>query len=376
MAATPNYYLIAFFAVALGASFAKANELDAPSYKFGGFGTLGASHSSQSLGDYVIDGTLPTGAGRSNNLATGNDSRLGVQLMANFTPRTSAVVQVISEYQADGSYQPRLEWVNIKYEFNSDTYIRFGRIDLPTFLYSDSRKVGYSYPWIHPPTELYRQLTITSSDGMDAKYRFGIGEAENSIKIIYGQTTLNRPTSISTSEDMRGIFDTIEYGSATFRIGYQMRESSSFNLLTGVTGSRVQNSDLSAAASYDPGKWFAVTEWIQRRSTTQINALSLSAGLRIEKFTPYFSYSQSSPASFISGFPAPTANAILSAHRSQSTDSLGIRWDFMNSADFKLQYDLVKIGANSNGYLINVPAGTVLYGTSFNVISAVVDFVF
>jgi flagellar basal body rod protein FlgC len=48
----------------------------------------------------------------------------------------------------------------------------------------------------------------------------------------------------------------------------------------------------------------------------------------------------------------------------------------MNSADFKLQYDLVNPGANSNGYLINVPAGTVSYGTSFNVISAVVDFVF
>src|ERR1017187_8653680 len=93
MVVTPNYFLIAFFTFALGISLAKANELEEPIFKFGGFATLGVSHSSQSLGDYVIDSTLPTGAGRSSNWAAGNDSRLGIQLMANFTPKTSAVFQ-------------------------------------------------------------------------------------------------------------------------------------------------------------------------------------------------------------------------------------------------------------------------------------------
>jgi predicted porin len=168
----------------------------------------------------------------------------------------------------------------------------------------------------------------------------------------------------------------LEYGPATFHVGYQQRESSSRSLLTGVTGAWVKNSDLSVGASYDPGDWFAMSEWIQRRSTTKVEAMYISAGYRVDKFTPYLTYSQDSPASFLAGSPAPTAAAIQNAKRAQSTVSLGVRWDFMKNTDFKLQYDQVRLGDNSNGQLANVPANVILYGTKFHVISAVVDFVF
>jgi hypothetical protein len=75
--------------------------------------------------------------------------------------------------------------------------------------------------------------------------------------------------------------------------------------------------------------------------------------------------------------PTTTAAQIASSRKSQSTVGLGMRWDFMRNYDFKIQYDRVTLGDNSNGYLINMPAGdTSLYGTSFYVITAVVDFVF
>lgn len=343
--------------------------------RFGGFGTLGLSHSSQRLGDYVLDGTVPKGPGRSSDWSAGNDSRIGVQMTADLTARTSVVLQVVSEYQADSTYRPTVEWANVKYAFSRNVYVRAGRIVLPTFLNSDSRRVGYSYPWIHPPIELYRQLSITSSDGVDAMYRFEIAGAGNSIKAIYGQNKIDRPTSISSARGLWGIFDTLEYGSALFRVGYQERESSSHNKLTGVTGAWITNSDLSVGASYDPGDWFAVTEWVQRKSTTKISAMYVSAGYRVNKFTPYLTYSQNSPASYLADFNATAAN-ILSAKRSQSTVSLGTRWDFIDDADFKLQYDQVRLSDTSNGYLANVPAGVYLYGTRFHVISAVLDFTF
>lgn len=352
------------------------NAVAKPIFKLGGFGTLGVSHSSQGLGDYVLDSTFPKGPGLSSNWATSNDSRIGVQVSANFTPKISAVLQVVSEYEADSNYRPGVEWANVKYAFTPDAYIRVGRIALPTFLYSDNREVGYSYPWIHPPVDLYRQLPMTNSDGLDASYRFEIGEAMNSIKIIYGRGKTDRPTSTSTAKDLRGIFDTLEYGPATLRVGYQERETSTLNLLTGVSGEWVPNSDLSIGAIYDAGDWFAMSEWIQRKSTTKLNAMYLSAGRRINQYTPYLTYSRNSQASFLPGFPAPTASAIQNAKRSESTASLGMRWDFMKNADIKLQLDQVHLGDDSNGYLANVPAGVILYGTRFHVISAVLDFVF
>jgi len=345
-------------------------------FKLGGFATLGASHSSQAQGDYILDSTLPKGAGRSSSWSTGNDSRIGAQLTANLTPKVSAVFQLISEYQADNSYRPAIEWANVKYAFSPDAYIRVGRIALPTFLNSDSRKVGYSYPWIHPPVDLYRVVSITNSDGIDAMYRFQIGEAGNAIKILNGINTIDRPTSVSESQDMWGVFDTLEYGSALLRIGYQKRIASSFNLLTGIQGAWVPNTDLSIGGSYDPGNWFVMSEWIQRKSTTKLSAMYVSAGVRVDKFTPYMTYSNNGRGSFLPGFPPPTAASVVSANRSQNTTSLGVRWDFMKHADFKFQYDRIKLSDNSNGYLANLPVNTVLYGTSFHVVSAVVDFVF
>lgn len=353
-----------------------ANTIEADQFKFGGFGSLGISHSSQSLGDYTIDSTVPKGPGRSYDWGFGNDSLLGAQVSATFTPQVSAILQVISEYQADNSYRPDVEWANVKYAYTPDTYIRVGRIALPTFLNSDNRYVGYSYPWVHPPVDLYRQLTITDSDGVDAMYRFQIGEFRNSVKAIYGKNTIRRATSISYSTDMRGIFDTLEQGATTLRIGYQERVSVSHNLLTGITGARIPYSDLSAGVSYDPGNWFILSEWIQRESTTKSSAMYISAGYRVDQFTPYLTYSQNSAASFIPGFPAPTAAAFQAAKRAQRTVSMGVRWDFMKNTDVKLQYDQIRLSNDSNGYLANVPAGTILYGTRFHVISAVVDFLF
>jgi predicted porin len=175
---------------------------------------------------------------------------------------------------------------------------------------------------------------------------------------------------------MWGVFDTLEYGSALLRIGYQKRIASSLNLLTGVQGAWVPNSDLSIGASFDPGNWFVMSEWIQRKSTTKLSAMYVSAGVRVDKFTPYITYSNNGRGSFLPGFPPPTAASIVSANRSQSTASMGVRWDFMKHADFKLQYDQVKLSDNSNGYVANLPVNTVLFGSSFHVISAVVDFVF
>lgn len=371
-----KFKLIVLFMLAAVIADAEAVETDQPMFTFSGFGSLGLSHSSQSLGDYVLDSGIPKGPGLSDNWSTANDSRIAGHLAADFTPKVSAVLQVVSEYHVENTYQPEVEWANVKYAFTPDAYIRVGRTELPTFLDSDNRDVGYSYVWVHPPLELYRQLAITHSDGFDAMYRFDIGNARNSIKAVFGRNKIERETSISNSRDIWGIFDTVEYGPATLHFGYQERESNSENLLTGVIGPWVRNSDLSVGASYDPGDWFAMSEWIQRKSTYKMAAMYISAGYRINKFTPYLTYSQNSQGSFLPGFPAPSSSSLRLANRSQSTVSLGVRWDFMKNTDLKLQYDQVKLSDNSNGFLANVPEDVNLYGTSFHVISAVADFVF
>ncbi len=345
-------------------------------FKFGGFGTLGVSRTDLKSGDYVIDTAMPKGAGRSNAWTESNSTRAAAHVTGNFTPQVSGIFQVDSEYRSDGTYKPEVEWLNLKYSFTPNVYVRVGRVALPTFIDSENHDVGYSYVWVTPPVDLYHQLSIFSSDGVDVLYRSEIGEISNSIKAIYGTSTHERPGSESTSKDLWGVFDTLEYGQALFHFSYQERREATKNLQTGITGTWGKYSDLSVGASYDPGEWFVISEWIQRKSTTKIGAMYVSGGYRIEKFTPYLLYSQNSQGSFITYTPTPSAAAIERSKRSQSTISMGLRWDFRRNTDFKLQYDQVRLSDYSNGYLINVPAGVTLYGSTFHVITAVVDFVF
>jgi hypothetical protein len=371
-----KYYLISILGIFACTANAEAAGSGPPMFTFGGFGSLGVSHSSMSLGDYTLDSSVPKGSALSDDWSTTNDTRIAGHVAAQFTPKISAMLQIVSEYHAPNTYQPEVEWANVKYAFTPDAYVRVGRIAVPTFLNSDNRDVGYSYVWIHPPLELYRQLAITHSDGVDAMYRADIGETVNTIKaILYGENTVERSTSKSNSKDMWGIFDTIEYGPATAHFSYQERLSSSENS-QGIAGPWIRNSDLSVGVQYDPGNWFAISEWIQRESTYKASAMYVSGGYRVKKFTPYLTYAQNSPGSFLPGFAPPSANSIRLAERSQSAVSAGVRWDFMKDTDLKFQYDRVKLSDNSNGFLANVPTGVTLYGQTFHVISAVVDFIF
>ncbi len=358
---------------------AKAEGLDQPMFTFGGFGSLGVSYSSMNMGDYVLDGGVPSGPGLSGAWSTTNDTRIAGHVAAQFTPKLSAVLQVDSEYHSGNTYRPEVEFANVKYEFTPDASIRAGRLSLPTFLESENRDIGYTYAWIHPPLEVYRQEHTTHSDGVDVDYRLQIGEVGNTFKAIYGSSTIDsndfQTASELSSTNLWGIFDTVEHGPTMIHAGYQQRETDSEYLLTGDYG-EIKESDLSVGVQYDPGDWFAMSEWIQHKSTYKTSAMYISAGYRVKKLTPYVTYAQNSPGTFLPGFPPPTPEAITLANRAQSTVSLGIRWDFMRNTDFKFQYDHVRLSDNSNGFLANVPTGVDLSGQSFHVISAVIDFVF
>ncbi|HUW00502.1 MAG TPA: hypothetical protein VMV88_10130 [Gallionella sp.] len=358
----------------------EAAGLDQPQVTFGGFGSLGVSHSTMASGDYVVDSGIPKGPGLSNYLSTTNDTRIAGHMAAQMSPDVSVVMQVDAEYHTGNSYAPEVEFVNVKYALSPDSYVRVGRVALPTFLESENRDIGYTYAWIHPPVEVYRQEPVTHGDGLDFNYRLHAGDATHSIKTVFGRTSFesndSQLSNAISSKNMWGIFDTTEYGSAIIHAGYLQRDTDSGSFLTSQGGAWVKDSDLSAGVQYDTGDWFVLSEWIQRKSTYETNASYASAGYRVKQFTPYLTYAQSSQGSFLPGFTAPTPEAVRLATRAQHTVSLGVRWDFMKNTDFKFQLDQVKLSDNSNGFLANVPANVTLYGSQFYVMSAVVDFIF
>jgi hypothetical protein len=403
--------LVAMLSSPAGLS-AAANDPNSSIFSLSGFGTLGLVHSSEDNADFTSTIFKPNGAGYSHDWSSDVDSLIGAQVIANFSPRLSAMVQVISQQNYNNNYRPHVEWANIKYELTPDASIRVGRTVLASFLVSDTRKVGYANPWVRPPVEVYSLVPIDSSDGIDASYRWHIGALVQTFVGTYGATSSTQPTG-SHAEARRqwNLSDTLEYGAATLRIAYQRANLTLDGLHTFISAFRQFGPQgdaladkydpyrkplefIGIGAMYSPPDWFVTGEW----GTSQLHSVLgestawyVSGGYRLAKLTPYLTYgalkansNTSDTGLNVSVLPPYLVrpgmglnaglDAILGSIAIQRTTSAGLRWDFMKNVSLKLQSDHTRLGAGSPGTLINLQPGFRPGGT-VNLFSIAIDFV-
>ncbi|MGI4857350.1 MAG: hypothetical protein ACRYHA_10685 [Janthinobacterium lividum] len=335
-------------------------------FSVSGFGTLGVTHSSLDTADFSSNALAPSGAGHSHRYDVTNGTMLGVQVDAQFTDKLSAVVQVVAEQRYDNSYRPTIEWANVKYAFTPDFSVRVGRIELPTFLNSDYKNVGYANPWVRVPAEVYNNEPITHSDGADLSYRLRLGDASNTVRMLYGYSSfhLDPGANRATGRGVVGLFDTVEYGAWTARVGYMHGTVK----LSGLDAKAV--TVYSTALAYDPGTWFLQTE-VARVSTQDLTPGYLSgyvtAGYRMGHFTPYVTYAQAHSLGH--------TTLVVNTNAGQRDLSAGVRWDVYKNVDLKLQFDHIWLPADSSGSFIDIQPQYRL-GTGTNVLALVLDFVF
>ncbi|WP_248795512.1 hypothetical protein [Pseudomonas sp. MWU13-2105] len=411
---TPTLNRLLLAAMTLYATTVDADDSTMPTFSLSSFGTLGIVHSSEKKADFTSSIYKPNGAGHTRDWNADVDSLIGAQVTANFTPQLSAVVQVISEQNYDNSYRPTLEWANFKYQFTPDFSMRLGRTVQPAFLLSDSRRVGYTLPWVRPPGEIYSLIPVTSTDGMDFSYRLHFGDLTNTVQGNVGQGDFRMPNSggRTLARDSWGISNLTEYGALTTRVTYQKTHLTveSFNPLFdsyrrfGDEGNVIADrydvkgkpfDFVGVGAVYDPGSWFVMGEWGHFDSHSVIGAMSawyISSGYRVDAFTPYVTYARSKTLSETSSAGLTTStlspalagaaaglngalNGILAASSGQQTLSLGVRWDFTKNMDAKLQYDHTRLDKGATGPLTNFQQDYEPGGT-FSLLSLAIDFVF
>jgi hypothetical protein len=404
---------ITLVAILIASTRVHAEQIPSQSiFAFSAFGTLGVVHSNEDRADFTTSPLSPNGAGFTHLWSPDIDSRLGAQVIAHFTPQLSAMLQVISEQNYDKTFRPHVEWANLRYQPTPELSLRLGRIVLPTFLLSDSRKVGYANPWLRPPAEFYALSPIFNSDGADVSYKMLVGEAISTLVGTYGNATFNAPGGGEFEvRRLWVIADTVEYGSLSFHVAYQASSFTYHTLDTLFNGFRqfgpqgmaladkysLNNKPsqvLTAGAMYDPGKWFLTGEWGRRNLHSAVGestAWYLSGGYRLAKFTPYLIYADVKsdtntfdPGLNVSALPpflaAPAAalnaglNTILASAAVQHTISVGSRYDVMKNVDLKMQYDRINLGAGSAGALINAQPNF-QRGGSLNLVSIAIDFV-
>lgn len=365
----------AIAALALHAASATAADAAPSMFSFSGYGTLGLAHSSERHADYTASNFQPNGAGAPRSWSADVDSRLGGQVAAEFDSHWSAVVQVVAEQRWDNSYTPALEWANVRYAFNPDFSVRVGRIALPTFLMSNSRKVGYTLPWVRTPNAVYNALAMTNNDGADLTWSAQFGQARNTVVAYAGRNNSTYPNGSAggyreKARHMRGLADTVNLGDLTMQLSHFDAKLSSTAIGLVDQPYRVN----SAGASFDPGAWFVTGEWarISGQDEHTIPSWYLGGGLRFGAWTPYAGVNwrkQAYPELHAAGAPVSTIGI------GQRGRNAGVRWDFSRNADLKLQYERNTPDAGSVGTLVNFQPGF-RPGAAYNVVSLALDFVY
>lgn len=402
------------FAALLQTTAAWAQTNDMPSVSFDGFGTAGVVYSDEDQADFRSDTLAADGAGYSRQLSPEVDSRVALQVTANFTSKFSSIVQAVVEQGHDESYTPTLEWANLKYDVTDHLYVRAGRMVLPAFMTSEYRKVGFAIPWVRPPQEVYALLPVSNFDGVSITQVSRFAGFTNTLHGSYGRRDVDTP-NIGEIEARNGLTlaDTLEWGPVSLFLQYSRFRASIDDLTPlfdgfrqfGTAGQAVAERNnandkvfdvVTLGARYDVENWFVMGEWTQSQSRTFIpdkQGWYVTGGWRYDSVTPYVTLAgvrttgnAIDPGVPNTGLSAPAAaqatrlntslNDLQRAEAAQQQRiSLGIRWDFAPNKSLKLQYDHVNLDNGSAGFLTNVQPGFEPGGT-FNVFSVAVDFVF
>jgi hypothetical protein len=74
----------------------------------------------------------------------------------------SATVQGMVRRMFNTGFQLDVPVFFVKADLTRDVSVRVGRIQLPVFMSSDYRQVGYSNTWVRPPIEVYGQIPSTA----------------------------------------------------------------------------------------------------------------------------------------------------------------------------------------------------------------------
>ena len=242
---------------------------------------------------YAVKSTLEgvdLGIGVDNHWSYRPDSIVGLQFEYAMSEGLDAVVQLTAKGGDD--FDINAEWAFLRYKPNDNLTLRAGRLRRPYYMYSDSLEVGYAYPWVRPPVEVYIP-SLTTYEGFDAEYAFNWGDWRTAVQVYHGRGSgLN---SILTNDGLSGVNATIERGSWTFRGSYNH-------------GSEVRWSDspelgqddvayYSVGARYDDGSLFALVEAVDSEVEEDLAVvgsvgITTTLGYQIGNAVPYFVYAK------------------------------------------------------------------------------------
>ena len=150
-----------------------------------------------------------------------SDAIVGLQLDASINNKTRYTHQMTT-VGYDLSHTVKTEWAYFSYELTNNTTIKAGRLRVPFFLLSESVDVGFTYPWVRPPIEIYT-LPMSGYEGATLEKRFSIGNGYGRASVFVGSGQNSVALLIDATlslADIKGISLNYNLGDFQFHFSY------------------------------------------------------------------------------------------------------------------------------------------------------------
>lgn len=376
---------------------------DDNAFTLSGFGTAALTRANTDMAEFARESQL-NGAG--NSAKFGVDSNLGLQVSYKLNDKISLTGQGLVSKRVTDEFGAELSWAFAKFKASDQLDIRVGRMGIPVYMISDYLNLGYANTYLRPPIEMYSQVPLQSVDGIDAIYRHDIGDSTLTSQVVYGRTETKGAGNSYTAKfrNIMGLNLVWDSGPMTLRFchirtDFSVDDSVSLNaVIAGLSRFgfssvadtlRIKDtraSFTSVGANLNYKNWLLQAEYGKRKSDARSLPDTTSwytlVGYKYGAFTPYFVHadvSQDTPRSF-ANLPTSGPLAALSAGANsyasnaaiQSSNSLGLRWDFHKAAALKVQFDRIS-PRDGAGTFVNPKPG---FKGPVNVLAVGIDFVF
>lgn len=353
-----------------------AHADDDITFKGGGFGTLGAARTNSKVTQFRNEPTQWSGA--DNHIDLGLDSRLGVQGTVTYKSDFSITAQVLGIRREDEDFELDFEWLYAQYTGVPGLNLKAGRVALPAFLVSDSRRVGYAVPWMRVPPLAYSMLSLSTVDGVQAAYSHSFGPVVGTVQFTHGRGQSNlalygqfppgggfhRQYIPVKQDNVNSLNGTLEWGDWSARIGQVTSEDSGtinvptfFNVTSDIPS--FKDKFTGVGLQYDNGKAVVTTEYLKRKTkptnTSDASAWYVGGGYRFGEVMPYVLVSQYKPKT----------------EEATKGTAIGVRYDFAKNVAFKAEF-----ARYEQGGFVFLDSAPPVADAKVNVVSVALDFVF
>lgn len=345
--------------------------------RFDGFMTVGAAINNDTKNKNTYLGSLGD-RGITNDPSFETDTRFGLQISSDVADNMSVVAQLLGT-GVDQNFNAVVEWAYIDYKMNDYASIHAGKIKQPVYLVNDYIEVGYAYPWIRPPSEVYYlNNPLDTVNGVELMLQFPIGNGTLSFLPYFGSNRDNIPNTGGAFFQAEKIYGMdVKYSGRGYTVhasdfhcgrvdttGSFSIDKTAFGPITADLNGSGECNVSAVGLNLDISNIVVYAEW-QRRTTTK--GLSrpfgdqtgwyTTFGYRMGKWLPHITFAGIDGTASIYGLPnngaikggtAPNTFSMNFPVSIQTSITAGLRYEVNDSAALKMEYEVVDVNTDQN----------------------------